>query len=175
MTEKKEIFHVVAMAQNKVIGKDNHLPWHFSADLKFFKQLTMENAVIMGRKTFESIVERLGKPLPNRKNIVLTRQSQAEISSKNLIKEDWFAVGSMEEALKLIPEGKKGFIIGGAEVYRQTIDKIDGIYLTKIHQDFEGDAFYPGVPAGFKVVSCQKLQDNPLIEILFYQADQTQS
>lgn len=163
------IYHVVAVSKNGVIGKDNKLPWHFSVDLKFFKNLTTGHTVIMGRKTFESIVSRLGKPLPNRTNIVLSRKGKMGIHSSILIKEDWFAVESIDKALELVPKGQKAFIIGGAEIYKQTIGKTAGIYQTLIHQNFEGDAFYPGVPADFNEISREKLQDSPLIEAIFYQ------
>lgn len=168
------IYHVVAMAQNKVIGKDNKLPWHFSADLKFFKALTTGHTVIMGRKTFESI----GKPLPNRENFVLSRSSYKIIleTFSKLRPEEAQRVKNFESIRDAIQAVKteKAFIIGGAEIYKQTIDKIDGIYLTLIHQDFEGDAFYPGVPAGFREVSREKLQENPLIEVIFYQVTQAE-
>ena len=165
-----QIFHVVAMAQNKVIGKDNKLPWHFSADLKFFKALTTGQTVIMGRKTHESI----GRPLPNRENYIVSRSLRQDVGAlKNF--------SSIESALRAV-RTEKAFIIGGAEIYRQTIDKIAGIYLTLIHQDFDGDAFYPGVPAGFKEISRERLsaspaggQESPLIEIIIYQADKIPS
>ncbi len=156
MNSNIKIYHVVAMAQNKVIGKDNKLPWHFSADLKFFKALTTGHTVIMGRKTFESI----GRALPNRENFVISRTKRENSGSlKNF--------SSIQEAIQAVTT-EKAFIIGGAEIYKQTIDKIEGIYLTLIHQDFVGDAFYPGVPAGFKEVSREKLQENPLIEVISY-------
>jgi len=158
------IYHVVAMAQNKVIGKDNKLPWHFSADLKFFKALTTGQTVIMGRKTHESI----GKPLPNRENFIISRSPRQDVGSQNF--------SSIELALAAV-KTEKAFIIGGSEIYKQTLDKIAGIYLTLIHEDYVGDAFYPGIPAGFKEVSREKLpasstggQESPLIEIIFYQA-----
>ncbi len=91
------------------------------------------------------------------------------IHSSILIKEDWFAVESIDKALELVPKGQKAFIIGGAEIYKQTIGKTAGIYQTLIHQNFEGDAFYPGVPADFNEISREKLQDSPLIEAIFYQ------
>lgn len=151
------VYHVVAAAQNGVIGKDNKLPWHFSADLKFFKNLTTGHTLVMGRKTFESI----GRPLPNRQNIVISRKT-AQIPGAE-------AVHSIEAALKAAKH-EKIFIIGGGEIFKQTLDLVEGIYLTLIHQDFEGDAFYPGVPAGFKEISREKLHENPLIEVIFYKA-----
>ena len=150
------VYHVVAMAQNKVIGKNNKLPWHFSADLKFFKNLTIGHTVIMGRKTFDSI----GKPLPNRENIVISRLPQKDKPGVE------FAI-AIDEALGRA-QNEKIFIIGGAQIFKETLNLINGIYLTLIHQDFEGDAYYPGIPAGFREVSREKLQENPLIEVLFY-------
>ena len=163
------LYHVVAMSQNKVIGKDNKLPWHFSADLKFFKALTTGHTVIMGRKTFESI----GRPLPNRENFILSRSSYKVIleTFSKLKPEEAQRVKNFEsirEATQAV-KTEKAFIIGGAEIYKQTIDKIDGIYLTLIHRDFDGDAYYPGVPADFTEISREKLQENPLIEVIFYQ------
>ena len=150
------IYHVVAVSKNGVIGKDGKLPWHFPADLKFFKNLTTGHTVIMGRKTFDSI----GKPLPNRENIVISRQSRSGMPGVEF-------VTSIDAALKRAQKGEV-FIIGGDSIYRETIGLVDGIYLTRISQDYEGDAFYPGVPAGFKEVSRQALQENPSIEVIFH-------
>ena len=151
------IYHVVAVSQNGVIGKEGKLPWHFSADLKFFKNLTTNHTVVMGRKTFDSI----GKALPNRKNIVISREAREGMAGVEFVT----SVGAALERAK----HSEIFIIGGAEIYKQTIDKIDGIYLTLIHANYEGDAFYPGVPAAFKEISRQTLQQEPLIEAVFYQ------
>ena len=150
------IYHVVAVSQSGVIGKDGKLPWHFSADLQFFKKLTTGHTVVMGRKTFESI----GKPLPNRQNIVITRKSHAPVAGVEF-------VTSIGASLEHVKTGET-FIIGGASIYEATLDFVDAIYLTRIHQDYEGDAFYPGVPAGFKEESRHTLQENPLIEVIFY-------
>ncbi len=157
------IYHVVAVSKNGVIGKDGKLPWHFSADLKFFKNLTTGHTVIMGRKTFDSI----GKALPNRENFVLSKKgSGSPLLSGQSPTVHYF--GSVETALQNV-KTEKTFIIGGATVYNETLGLIDGIYLTRIEQDYEGDAFYPEVPARFKEVSRQTLQEEPLIEVIFYQ------
>ena len=150
------IYHVVAVAENNVIGHDNKLPWHFSSDLKFFKSLTTGNTVVMGRKTFDSI----GKALPDRDNIVISRAAHAPVAGVTF-------VTSIEEALKKAQRGDT-FIIGGATIYRETLKAIDGVYLTRIHASFPGDAFYPGVPEGFREVSRTPLQDDPKIEVLLY-------
>ncbi len=150
------IHHVVAVSENGVIGKDGKLPWHFSADLKFFKGLTTGHTVIMGRKTFDSI----GKALPNRKNIVISRQARPEAAGVEF-------VPSVAAALGRAKQGET-FIIGGASIYAETLPLVDGIYLTRIGQTYEGDAFYPGVPTHFKEVSRQMLQENPRVEVIFY-------
>lgn len=151
------IYHVVAVAENGVIGKDNKLPWHFSSDLQFFKKLTTGHTVIMGRKTFDSI----GKPLPNRENIVISRASHAPAAGVTF-------VTSVAEALKKAQKGDT-FIIGGASIYQETRGALDGVYLTRIHAAFAGDAFYPGVPEGFREVSRTSLQEGPKIEVLRYE------
>ncbi|HEX8424733.1 dihydrofolate reductase [Hymenobacter sp.] len=124
---------VVAAAENGVIGRDNQLIWHLPADLKHFKQLTQGHPVVMGRRTYESI----GRPLPNRTNIVITRQA------------DWQAEGcevapSVPAALERARQfDEEVFVIGGAEIYRQALPAADLIYLTEVHHSFEGDVFFP--------------------------------
>ncbi len=152
-----KFYHVVAMARNRVIGKGNKLPWHFPADLKFFKQLTTGGTVIMGRKTFESI----GRPLPDRENFVVSRTRAGREGNPS-----FFA--SFEEAAHHV-KTPNAYIIGGADIFRQTLDKVDGIYLTRIDADYEGDAFYPEIPEAFEEVSIEALQDNPKIEVVFYE------
>ena len=151
------LYHVVAVSKNGVIGKNGALPWRFPADLKFFKALTTGHTVVMGRKTFDSI----GRPLPNRENIVVSRHARPETTGVKFAE-------SIDQALKGAKKGKI-FIIGGASIYRETAQVIDGIYLTRIHEDYEGDTFYPGVSSKFKEVSREKLQENPLIEVIFYE------
>jgi dihydrofolate reductase len=151
------LFHVVAMANRRVIGKNNRLPWHFPSDLKHFKQLTTGGTILMGRKTFASI----GKPLPERINFVVSRSAKQGGDNPRFFQ-------SIEEALRSVAT-KDCYVIGGAEIYRQTMDQIDGIYLTRIHADYEGDAFYPEIPSFFRETSRTKLQENPLIEVLFYE------
>ncbi|MFN8346457.1 MAG: dihydrofolate reductase [Spirosomataceae bacterium] len=124
---------IVATAQNGVIGRDNQLIWHLPDDLKQFKRLTMGHPIIMGRKTFESI----GKPLPNRTSIVITR-------SKEWFAEGILIVNSVEEAVKTAQKtgADETFVIGGAEIYRLTLPMADKIYLTEVQADFEGDAYF---------------------------------
>jgi dihydrofolate reductase len=125
---------LVAADENNVIGKDNKLPWHLPNDLKYFKNLTWAMPIVMGRKTFESI----GKALPGRKNIVLTRKKEWKT-------EGTIAVENITEAVEIAQnEGvKEIFIIGGAEVFTSAFDMANRIYLTRIHHQFEGDVFFP--------------------------------
>ncbi len=138
---------IVAVAQNGVIGQGNKLPWHIPEDLKRFKQLTTGHAVIMGRKTYESI----GKPLPNRKNIVITRQPGYDAPGT-------FVVSSLQEAIQLSSQwdDEEAFVIGGAEIYRQTIPLADRIYLTIVRQDVAGDTLFPPIPEGMYTETAQE-------------------
>lgn len=121
------------MSENRVIGKDNQLPWHLPADLKFFKATTLHHPILMGRKTFESI----GKPLPQRTSLVITRQADYQAPGA-------IVVNSIDEAIKAGQELHPDiFIIGGAEILREALPRIDTMYLTHIHANFEGDVFYP--------------------------------
>jgi dihydrofolate reductase len=124
---------IVAMSSNRVIGLNNALPWRLSADLKRFKQLTMGHCLIMGRKTFESI----GRPLPGRTMIVVTHQKDYEREGVQVVR-------SLDEALAKATDDEV-FIGGGAEIYRQTIDRADRLYLTVIQKEFAGDAFFPAI------------------------------
>ncbi len=125
---------IVAAAQNNAIGNKNKLLWHMPADLKFFKETTSGHTVIMGRKTFESV----GKPLPNRRNIIITRKADYEVSGAEV-------VHSLEEALNLCNPDEENFIVGGAEIYSLSIDQCDLIYLTLIYGEFEADTFFPPI------------------------------
>jgi len=122
---------VVAISENHVIGKDNKLLWYLPNDLKHFKEITTGHAVIMGRKTFDSV----GKPLPRRRNIIVTRQA--------INIEGCEVVHSVEAALALCADEQEVFIVGGAEIYKQSMHLTDRIYLTIIHKEFEGDSFFP--------------------------------
>ena len=131
---------IVATSKNGVIGNDNSLIWHLPSDLKHFKNLTTGKTIVMGRKTYESI----GKALPNRRNIVITRQDDYDPDGCEV-------VSSLEEALLLC--GENCFIIGGGEIYKQSIDIADKIYLTLIDEDFEGDTYFPKITSEWYVVS----------------------
>ena len=123
---------VVAMAANGVIGRDNQLPWHLPADLKHFKQTTMGKPILMGRKTWESI----GRPLPGRTNIVITRDSSYSAAGCEV-------VNSIDAAIAAAGEQDEVMVIGGAELYRQVLSDTDTIYLTRIHEAFDGDTCFP--------------------------------
>lgn len=127
---------IVAKSDNNVIGKDNGLVWHMPADLKHFKNKTMGHYIIMGRKTLES----MDKPLPGRTTIVVTR-------NKNYRAEGCIIVHDIQEAFRIAEDNKQEevFILGGAEIYKLTIDIADKIYLTEIKADFEGNAFFPDI------------------------------
>jgi dihydrofolate reductase len=123
---------IVVVAENGAIGFDNHLLCHISEDLKRFKSLTLGHHIIMGRKTYESV----GKPLPGRINIVITRQ-------ENFRAEGCLVVKSLEDALELAKQDSEVFIVGGGEIYRQALSITDKIYLTRIHAGLAGDTFFP--------------------------------
>jgi len=123
---------VVAISENNAIGKNNQLLWHLPADLKHFKEITTGHSIIMGRKTYDSI----GKPLPNRRSIVITRNA-------NLVIEGVDVVTDLATAIELCKHDKEAFIIGGAEVYKHALPFTSHIYLTRVHQSYEADTFFP--------------------------------
>lgn len=122
---------IVAVARNGVIGDKNALLWHISEDMRFFRRTTSGHPVIMGRKTYES----LGRPLPNRQNVVISRTTQ-EI-------EGCTVVGSLEQAIALFPAEEEVFIIGGAQIYALALEVADRFYLTRVEHDYEGDTSFP--------------------------------
>jgi dihydrofolate reductase len=129
---------IAAMGENRVIGGKGHIPWHLPADFKHFKELTTGHPIVMGRKTFESI----GKPLPERTNIVITRDA-------NYHRDGVIAVASPEAALAAAvatPGSDEAFVIGGAEIYKLFLSKAEKLYLTKVAGTFEGDVFFPELP-----------------------------
>lgn len=137
--------HIVACTSKLVIGNDGRIPWHIKEDLQRFKQLTQHHTVIMGRKTFESI----GRPLPTRRNIIISR-NPSTIPGVEL-------VSDISSALELCSPDEESFIIGGAEIYRQTLDSIDRIYLTLVDSDYSGDTYYPEIPFD---VTIEKIEDH---------------
>lgn len=123
---------VAALARNRVIGAGNRLPWHLPEDLKRFKRLTMGAPVIMGRKTYES----LGRPLPGRRNIVVTRQVGARWNGCEVAR-------SLDDAIALAGDAREVFVIGGAELYAVALPRADRLHLTLIDADYAGDTFFP--------------------------------
>lgn len=124
---------IVAVSRNNVIGKDNGLIWHLPDDLKHFKELTTGKTIIMGRKTFDS----LGRILPNRKHVVITR-SGIDVDDENVE-----VVQDVSDIQKYIDDENENFLIGGATMYALLINKVSKMYITRINQDFVGDAYFP--------------------------------
>ena len=127
---------IAAIAEDNALGKDNDLIWHLPADLKRFKKITSGHHILMGRNTFESI----GKPLPNRTTIIITR-------NKNYFKEGCLIAHSIEEAIELVENDENIFIIGGAQIYKETLKKglVDQLDITQVHHQFDADAFFPEI------------------------------
>jgi dihydrofolate reductase len=126
---------IAATSTNNALGKDNQLVWHLPDDFKRFKALTSEHYIIMGRKTFESFP----KPLPNRTHVIITRQCDY------IVPEGCIVVSSLEEAIKVCPKNEEVFIIGGGEIYKQSIDMADKVELTRVHTTVEADTFFPEI------------------------------
>ena len=123
---------VVAMDDNHLIGKGNELPWHLPADLVYFKKITTGNSILMGRKTYDSI----GKPLPNRRNIVITRNPDISIP-------DCEVVDSIEKALSITQDEEEIMVIGGANLFEQLLPEVNKLYITRIEGEFEGETYFP--------------------------------
>jgi dihydrofolate reductase len=132
---KSELTIIAAASTNNVIGFNNKLIWNIPNDLKRFKELTLGHSVIMGRKTFES----LPNPLPKRRNIIVTKNKDY---SRNGIE----VTSNIEDAIDLCKSDSQPFIIGGGEIYSQTIEIVDKIELTRVYKDYQGDAFFPDIP-----------------------------
>ena len=120
---------IAALARNRGIGYKGELPWRLPEDMRRFKQITTGRAVLMGRKTFEA----LGKPLPNRRNVVLTHRALSGIET----------YAAVDAALAALADEQRVFVIGGGEVYTQLLDKADELFLTHVHRDVTADAFFP--------------------------------
>ena len=131
---------IVAMAQNRVIGINNNLPWYLPNDLKYFKAVTMGKPVIMGRKTHQSI----GKPLPGRTNIVITRDTDFQAEGCKIVNSLAAAI-ELAENICLIDGGDEVIVMGGAQIYELALADADRLYLTEVHADVDGDAFFPVV------------------------------
>lgn len=151
------INHIVAMAENRVIGRAGGMPWHIPEDFKFFKTTTMGHAMIMGRKTWDSI----GRPLPGRLTIVVTRNSNFKAPAEVVIK------ATLEDAISHCRQhqqqwGSECFIVGGGELYKQSMSVVDRVYLTLIHKSIDGDTTYPEIPETFRKISEERHNDSPI-------------
>ena len=135
---------IVAHDKNRVIGVNNKMPWHLPGELQYFKEMTMGKPIIMGRKTFESI----GRPLPGRRNIVITRNPAYEADGI----ED---VGSVEAAIQLAGDVEEIMIIGGEQIFKESLSIADRLYITEIDYAFEGDTYFPAYE-GWNKTSCQE-------------------
>ncbi len=134
---------IVAMSENCVIGAHGSIPWYLPEDFRFFKRMTLGYPIVMGRKTYES----LGKPLPGRKNILLTRQFLT-------LPQEVLSIHSVEELLKLEIPLEETFVIGGAEIYRLLLPKCDTLFVTRVHRNISGDTFFPPFEEEFQKHSC---------------------
>jgi dihydrofolate reductase len=140
---------IVAHDKNRVIGYENKLPWHLPGDLQYFKEMTMGKPIIMGRKTFESI----GRPLPGRRNIVITRNEHYKADGIEV-------VSSLDEALQLTKDAEETMVIGGEQILRLALPLAERLYITLIDAEFEGDTYFPAYD-GWQLVSSQdKLTSN---------------
>jgi len=144
---------IAAMSENRAIGRGNQIPWHLPEDFKWFKQLTTGNVIVMGRKTFESI----GKPLPNRTTIVVSRSGFSFPRVTTVA--DWKDIDITDEAREV-------FICGGAQIYAQTLAQCSDLYLTVVKRTVEGDAFFPVFENDFELA--EQLRDTPEFRILHY-------
>lgn len=134
---------IVAAAENNAIGKNNQMPWHLPNDFKYFKSNTIDHTIVMGRKTFESI----GRGLPQRRNLVLT-------TDLTFNADDIDIATNIQEMLRSCRDEKEIFIIGGAQIYKQTLPLADKVLLTRVHTHLDGDAFFPELPAAqWKLIS----------------------
>ncbi len=128
------IILIAAVAENNALGKNNDLLWHLPKDFKRFKEITSGHYIIMGRKTFESFP----KPLPNRTHVIITRQ-------KDFVQEGCIVVSDLEKAIAICPKNEAVFIIGGGEIYSQSIHLADQLDITRVHHSFEADVYFPEI------------------------------
>lgn len=151
-----EVVHVVAMDQQRCIGKGNDLPWHISADLKHFKEITQGGVVVMGRKTLES----MGRTLPKRVNWIITRDSTWQFEGTKVAYSIEDALAQAVTDVKHSEKPETIFIIGGGEIFKQTIEMADRLELTHVALDVQGDAHYPEIPTQFKKVASEHHVDD---------------
>jgi len=135
-----KIVLIAAFAQNRVVGINNSLPWHLPEDLKYFKRTTTGKAIIMGRKTYDSI----GRPLPNRTNIVISRNSELKIEGVKVVDSLQAAIDLAKE-VNFINGVEEVMVIGGASIYEEALPQADRLYITHVHAEVAGDAYFPEV------------------------------
>jgi dihydrofolate reductase len=150
---------IAAMAKNRTIGKNNSIPWHIPEEVQFFKKSTMGHAVIMGRKTYDSIA----MPLPGRINVVLSRSTNLDIPGCH-------TANSLEEGIACCSNQEKIFIIGGRTLYKKSLNLADTILLTILDDEYEGDTFFPQIPEKtFKLVSTKRMGTKEAFTVYTYQ------
>jgi dihydrofolate reductase len=146
---------IVAMTRNRIIGKDNKIPWRLPGEQKWFREITMGNSVLMGRKTFESI----GRPLPGRRNLIVTRSGSVE--GVEIIRDlEKFDPAPYEAGEKEL------FVIGGAEIYRALLPKCDSVYVTVVKEEFDGDMYFPAFESMFEL--SELIRETPAYNVLYY-------
>lgn len=157
--------HIVAVSANDVIGVNNDLPWQIPEDMKFFRDKTKGRAMIMGRKTYESV----GHPLPGRLSVIITRQKDYQVDSPLAVVQPDLESAIAYAKTQVSKWGEEIFIIGGGEIFKQSMDIVDVIYLTRIHKDFAGDIKYPKVDSEkFELVEQRDRQEPVPFSFLTY-------
>lgn len=152
---------VAAVAKNGVIGAKNALPWYIPEDLKHFKQVTVGKTVLMGKNTFDSIIKHLKKPLPERVNVVVSRQKDIQVPEGVMVYDD------LEKAIVGLKDTPEVMVAGGGQIFNQLIDKADKLILTEVHKEVEGDVFFPKVDkATWKEVA---REDHPEFSFVEYE------
>jgi dihydrofolate reductase len=149
---------IAAMAENRVIGRGNSIPWNIPSDQQRFREITMGHPVILGRKTFEII----GRPLPGRRNIVLTR-------NRNYRAEGAVIVHDLDAAFAAGMDADEVFVCGGGMVFHETIALADRIYLSLIHRKYKGDVFFPDIPPDFVEVHKEEIDNTPPYSFVIYE------
>ncbi len=140
--------------KRQVIGHQGRLPWHFPSDLKFFKQTTLDHAVIMGRKTYDAIIAQFGRPLPRRRNLVVSRDPTYRPAAAQVFPD-------IATALAVVPPGEDVYVAGGEQIFTQTLPLADAVLLTHIEQEFDGDTFFPPLdPAVWRCAKETQMTEN---------------
>lgn len=155
MPSQPRLIAIVAMAANRVIGRNGTLPWHYPEDLKFFKRTTLGHPILMGRTTFESI----GRPLPGRQNIVLSRTMEP--------REGLTVIRDVADLASVTGDTETVFVIGGAQVYAELLPHCDGLYLTLVKKAYEGDSILPSFEEGFVLKEILETTDD--LEFRYYE------